>query len=295
MLCVKFGQKIPFESATEILAVGNAANAAVSASRIGLISALVTNIGDDKNGEDCLRTLKEQGVATEFVRAHKGMRTNYHYVLQYDAERTILVKHEKYERIMPVFETPPKWFYLTSLGGETADFQIAIAKYAKNNNVRLAFQPGTFQIKMGKEVLAAVYRATEVLFCNKEESQQILQTQESDIKKLLAGLRELGPAIVVITYGVNGAYFMDNSGVYIAPMYPDPSPPVNRTGAGDATSSGMIAFIGLGLSTKDALLRGMIDSASVVQHVGAQAGLLTREKIEEWYAKRPADFEVRKI
>ena len=58
MLCVRFGQKIPYESATEVLAVGNAANAAVAARKIGLQTALVTDIGDDTNGTDFINTLK---------------------------------------------------------------------------------------------------------------------------------------------------------------------------------------------------------------------------------------------
>src|SRR3989344_9257292 len=96
-LSVKFGQKIPYESVTEVLAVGNGPNAAMSAHRLGLTSTPVTDIGDDRNGQDCVDELKSQGIPTEFVRVHAGKKTNYHYVLQYEAERTILVKHEAYE------------------------------------------------------------------------------------------------------------------------------------------------------------------------------------------------------
>jgi len=39
-LCVNFGAKIPYESVTEISAVGNAGNAAVSASRLAAIAEL---------------------------------------------------------------------------------------------------------------------------------------------------------------------------------------------------------------------------------------------------------------
>jgi len=38
-LCVKFGQKIPFEFAVEVPAVGNAANAATACARLGLSAA----------------------------------------------------------------------------------------------------------------------------------------------------------------------------------------------------------------------------------------------------------------
>ena len=295
MLCVKFGQKIPYESVTEVRAVGNGPNAAASVHRLGLASAPVADVGDDRNGSDCLGTLKEHGISTEYIRVHPGKTTNYHYVLQYEAERTILVKHEEYDYQMPVFAEVPKWFYLTSLPLHALDYNLAIAKYAKENGVKLAFQPGTFQLQLGKEKLAAVYQASEILFCNKEEAQQILGMEEHDMKKLLAGIRALGPKIAVVTDGPKGSYIMDESGAWSAPMYPDPAPPVSRTGAGDATASTTVAHIIKGLMPGEALLRGLINAASVVQGVGAQTNLLTESELEEWYAKRPADFKATQI
>ena len=250
-------------------------------------------MGADKNGSACLEALKKEGVATEYVRTHENIKTNYHYVLQYEAERTILIKHEKYPYELPVFGEAPRWFYLTSLPAHALDYQLAIAKYAQSNGVKLAFQPGTFQIAAGKDALASVYKAADIFFCNKEEAQKILATDENDIKKLLAGARALGPKIAVITDGRNGAFMMDDSGCWSSPMYPDPAPPQNRTGAGDAAASTMIAYIAMGFEPKDALQRGLINSASVVQHIGAQAGLLTKDELEQWFAKRPADFQVK--
>src|SRR3989344_8572624 len=65
-LCLRFGDKVPYESVTVVSAVGNSPNAAVSASRLGLRSALVTHIGDDAYGEDCLNSLKNDKVLTEY-------------------------------------------------------------------------------------------------------------------------------------------------------------------------------------------------------------------------------------
>src|SRR3990167_11442310 len=67
-ICLPYAEKIPYEEVYIINAVGNAANAAVSASRLGLESALVTNLGDDQNGKDCLESLKKDGVRTDFVK-----------------------------------------------------------------------------------------------------------------------------------------------------------------------------------------------------------------------------------
>ncbi|KKW47964.1 hypothetical protein A3C21_00750 [Candidatus Kaiserbacteria bacterium RIFCSPHIGHO2_02_FULL_59_21] len=291
-LCVRFGDKVPYEEVTEILAVGNAANAAVAAKKLGLSSAFVTWMGDDENGRRCLEQLKKQGVADEYVTIQKGKKTNYHYVLMFGAERTILIKHESYDYHLPADFEPPKYLYFSSISESAEEFHHEVARYAREHpETKLVFQPGTFQIKLGAEALKDVYAVTELFFCNKEEAQIILKTKESDARKLMEGLRALGPKIVVVTDGPEGSNILDGNGARHMPMYPDPAPPKNRTGAGDATASTTTAFIALGLPPHEALLRGLINAASVVQGIGAQTKLLTRAEIEAWYAKRPADFK----
>ncbi len=291
-LCVRFGDKVPYEEVIEVRAVGNAANAAVAARRIGLSSALIARIGADENGEHCRETLKGNGVADEYVETQAGLPTNYHYVLWFGAERTILVKQTQFTYSMPAFESPPKYLYLTSLGESAREFHHEIAAYvAAHPEVKLVFQPGTFQIKLGAEGLKDVYAVTEIFFCNKEEAQIILKTKEDDVKKLMEGIRALGPKIVVVTDGPNGSNILDEGGAWHLPMYPDFAPPVSRTGAGDATASTTVSYIALGLPAHEALMRGMINAASVVQGVGAQTKLLTKDEIEALYEKRPADFK----
>lgn len=291
LLGLRFGDKVPFEFAVEVPAVGNAANAAVACARLGLSSAFRGSVGNDEHGRTILEAFKKQGVATDLILTEDGKVTNYHYVLWYESERTILIKHEHFTNSVPEMPDGPKWVYLSSLGEGTEDYQHAIAAYvAAHPETRLAFQPGTFQIKLGTTALADVYRETDLFFCNKDEAQLILSTHEDDVRKLLEGLRQLGPKIVVITDGRNGSAAMSDDGAWMIPMYPDPAPPLERTGAGDASASTTMAYLSKGLSITEALMRGHINSASVVQHIGAQEGLLTEAAIEEWYARRPAEF-----
>ena len=50
-ICMRFGDKVPFESSTKLYGVGNAANAAVAAARLGLNAGFVSNTGKDLNGD----------------------------------------------------------------------------------------------------------------------------------------------------------------------------------------------------------------------------------------------------
>ncbi len=294
-LCVRFGDKVPFESATIIRAVGNSANAAVSASRLGLSSALMSVVGHDEEGEKCLETLKENNVGTTYMETDPKLPTNYHYVLWYDVERTILVNHSPFERHIRANFKAPKWIYLTSLGENTEGFHHEISKWIiAHPQTKLAFQPGTFQMKLGKDHLADIYKNTEIFFCNVEESQRILGTQAVDKKILMNMLHDLGPKIVIMTDGINGAYARDTDGAYyFMPIYPHD--PFERTGAGDAFASTVMSALALGKDLKTALTWAPINSMSVVQYIGAQKGLLSRASLEEYLKNAPTDYKLQTL
>ena len=294
-LCLRFADKIPYEEVYVIPAVGNAANASVAAARLGLKSALVSNIGDDYFGKECLNALLAEKVGTDFVKIHQGIKTNYHYVLWYEDDRTILIKHEHFPYSLPDINEP-RWVYFSSLGGNSEEFHKTVENYLiAHPNIKLAFQPGTFQIKMGKEKISGIYKRTEVFICNKEETQIILGTNEEDIKKLMSGLHQLGPKIVVVTDGPAGAYASSGTDAYFMPPYPDPKPPFERTGAGDAFSSTLAVYLAKGMSLADSLKRAPINSMSVVQYIGAREGLLSAAQIEDYIKKAPSDYKPKKI
>jgi ribokinase len=296
-LHMPFGSKLPYDNVVVVNAVGNSPNAAVSAHRLGLNTALITNLGHDRYGKDCLEALRTEGVNTEYVKVHEGKETNYHYVLRYGPERTILIKHEVFPYTLPDFAVPPRFLYFSSIGEHGVPYHHEIATYVKEHpETKLVFQPGTFQIKLGHEALKDLYEVTEIFFCNKEEAQEILGTTEQHVPTLLREFKKLGPTLPVITDGPNGAHVVDeHDQAWFMPMYPDPQPPVDRTGAGDSFASTFTAAIALGKTPAEALTWGPVNSMSVVQYIGAQAGLLSREKLEEYLTNRPVEYEAQKI
>lgn len=281
---MRFGSKIPFESATVVAGVGNAANAAVSAARLGLSSGLVADIGQDRNGDDILESFTKEHVDASHVSRHVGIPTNYHYVLWYGDERTILIKHQDFPRLFPADIPPPKAIYLTSLGSGTEKYHAEISAYlVAHPEVFVTFQPGTFHIQMGVEKLHDIYKETNLLVLNKDEAREILKTPTEENSEVLAkALQAFGPKTVLVTDGRNGVAALEKDGNFFTmPMYPDQKTPVERTGAGDALASTTSAYLAMGYALKDAILRGTINSANVVQEIGAQKGLLTKEQIEK--------------
>lgn len=295
-ICFRLGDKIPFDEVDIVPAVGNSPNAAVSASRLGLKSGLITNLGDDIYGQECIDQLKTESVDLSNVAVHEGWKTNYHYVLRSGAERTILVNHQFYNYSFPELDPAPRWIYLSSLAENSLPYHDEVAAYLeKHPETKLAFQPGTFQISLGYEKLRRIYEVSELFFCNKEEAQKILETDTQDMLELLKRMRELGPKIAVITDGPEGAYTFDGKEAWHMPMYPDHKEPVDRTGAGDSFSSTFTCALALGKTIPEALAWGPVNSASVVQHIGAQKGLLAQEQLEEYLANKPDYYVAERI
>lgn len=289
-IALPFGAKIPYEEAEVKEAAGNAGNASVSFARLGLKSGIISNVGHDLYGRDIIMALHKNGVDTRYIFINDGKKTNYNYILRYKVERTILVHHEHYEHNFPHIHKSdePKWVYFSSLGKNSLPFHDDLADWLGDNpSVRLAFQPGTFQLDEGPARLKKIYRNTEVLLLNRQEAAKLADMDDKDVHKLLDKLHDLGPKIVVITDGAKGCYASGPEGRFFMPTYPDPAPPVERTGAGDAFSSAFVAAIIKGENLAEALRWGPINSMNVVQHVGPQDGLLTETQLESYLRKAP--------
>lgn len=296
-ISLPLGSKPPYDGVDIVQGVGPAPNAAVATARLGVATSLISFLGDDQVGKDAVTYIAGEGIATDQLSVQEGMKTSYYYVLRYGAERTILVKNEafEYKWVDPAEE--PEWIYLALISNDSWEFHEGLAAYLEAHpNVNLAFQPGTFHFKWGVEKLAALYRRTHIIVLNREEAVDITGASYDSIHNLAYALHDLGPQKVVITDGPNGSYASYDFKLVTIPNYPDPAPPVDRTGAGDAFASTIVAALALGESMDTALTWAPINSASVVQKLGAQAGLLHREEVDQFLADAPdwyklTDFE----
>lgn len=293
----ELGAKLPYDDVQIVEAVECSPNAAVSLTRLGIQTQLMSWLGSDSAGDGMIAYLKQQGVGTDELVVEEGMKSNYHYVLRYGADRTKLQKFEDYSYQWHDPQTRPDWLYLGVLGEKTWPLHEAMLDYLNRNpDIKLVFQPGMYHLMWGTEKMAPFYRRAEVVIMNREEAAQVTGRDRGDIRGLIWALHELGVTIAVVTDGPDGAYASrtGEEPMYM-PNYPDPKPPLDRTGAGDAFASTIAAALALDQPLEVALEWAPINSMSVVQQMGAQAGLLDRPTLEEYLANSAEDYKPRDL
>ncbi|HSW87536.1 MAG TPA: carbohydrate kinase family protein [Candidatus Saccharimonadales bacterium] len=281
--CFSLGAKIPVSDAKFYLG-GDASNVSVGLSRLGFRSALVGETGDDMFAHTIVSGLQKENVTLDFFKQTPNTPATFSVNIVAMQDRTILSRHITRQHDISFETAQTQWVYLTSLGEEWAPMYKKVLNYVSQNNIKLAFNPGSKQLQAGRDSFIDVLKRTDVLFVNKEEASKIAFGVEDPTKTmdvLLKELQKLGPKIISITDGGEGSYAMDEEGkTYQQGTIPGEY--VQKTGVGDAYASG---FLGSLFYNKEdiqkAMLWGATNASSVIGHLGAQGGLLKKEEIEK--------------
>lgn len=281
-LLLRYGDKIPVDPFINLVG-GNAANNAVGASRLKLKSAIYTHLGDDLNGQIITGVFKEEKVDLRYVIKDPRLSTNQHIVLDFMGDRTILTFHQPWKYSLPDLDQT-KWIYLTSLHSTYLETNILdqLVLFLERTGTKLLFNPGTFQIKVGIKKNKRLLSLTELLILNREEAKLSLGLdieEKISPKKLLKGLHDLGPKLVIMTDGKEGSFGFDGEKYYHLDIFP--AKVVEMTGAGDSFATGVLAGLYHGKDLSEAMRWGAANGASVVEEIGPQKGLLSYHGMQE--------------
>lgn len=281
-ICVKYGEKIPVDSIAYGVA-GNAANVVVGCSLLGLKTAIYTHTGYDWQGENIIKKFSEKGVSADFVVVEKGKSSNLSVVLTFQGERTIFVYHQPWHYKLPELSVC-KWLYFTSVSASftNSDLINEVCHFIDQTRTKLAFSPGTYQLKVGIKKYPKLLERCDLMIVNFEEAKDILGIEKTErinvMRDLLSKMLLLGPKIIVVTNGEEGSYATDGKKYLKVGIFPTKL--VERTGAGDAYASGFISALVYNQSLEEAMVWGTINASQVISEVGAQNGLLTKEDLE---------------
>ncbi|MDP3994917.1 MAG: carbohydrate kinase family protein [bacterium] len=281
-ICFAYGDKIPVRN-LEFTIGGNAANNSTGSSRLGLKNAIVLTLGGDTIGKLIVERLQKERVDTSYVIQQTATSSNYSTVINYGGERTIFTYHAPRSYEFPVQLPVVPWVYLTSMGESYRPFYNHFVDWIrKNTQVKLAFNPGSWQIRAGVEGIKDVLNLTNLIFVNRQEAEKFsgITNSTGKEKELLTSIGKLGPDIVVVTDATNGSFVYDKKRFLKCGILPVDA--YERTGAGDAFGTGFLSAVIKGKSLEEALIWGTANSASVIGYVGAQKGLLKENEMIDW-------------
>jgi ribokinase len=257
---------------------GGGINTAVGFSKMGLKTAYLGKIGNDESSYEILEELKKAKV--KFIGKQENAITGHSIILDsYEHDRTILTykgpSNELKFTDVKLNELKTKWIYFASSTGNSLKTQEKLAKFAGKNNIKIAFNPSEYEVKLGLRKLKPILSRTNVLIFNKDEAERLTgKKQMFEIFRILAGL---GIETICITDGANeiNVYHKNKT----IKLQPKKIKVVDMTGAGDAFASGFLSVL---IRTNDinlSLKAGIANSQSEISYYGTKNKLLTYNEV----------------
>lgn len=283
--CFSLGSKIELDELA-FTTGGGGSNAVVSLARQGFKTALVARVGLDLGGKAIIEELHNEKSSAKFVQQDQKVPTSYSFVLlSPGGERTILVYRGASKNIDAKeidFEglKQAKWFFFC--GSFAGDFKLLekIFKIAKENNIKIAINPGSLELKFGVKRLKPLFENVNILMMNDEEAAEFFGEKMENEKEILEKASKFINGIFVMTKGPRGVVVYDKENYYRAGI--PKSKIVDRTGAGDAFSSGFVAATLDGKDIEEAIQLGTANATSKLLYFGAKKGLLKKYDWGPW-------------
>ena len=276
------GDKIPSEIKKLGLG-GNGSNVSVGLTRLTIPTTFYTYLGKDILSREIEEKLMAEGV--ELI-AKRGTSENspLHIIFDFEADRIIFSHYPKAEHKFEIDRKDFDYIFLNSIADVWEQAYEQVFDFSSSNNIPIIFSPGSRQLDNLSDTVFKVIERSHFIFMNKEEAIKILSKKgidTSDIKKILSGLSSLGPKVVSVTDGGNGAYALDENGkaYYIEARGNNNS--VDKTGAGDGYAAAFLGCVLSGGNVPDAMKWGGLNSKSVMEFIGAQPGLLNLEALKK--------------
>jgi len=287
-IILPFGEKLSLDQVYSTIG-GNAANAAVTFARYGFKTACLAKIGDDGPGREFTDQLEKEGVSAKLVLKTGEKPTAYSALLLGDSERTILGYHGASDTFMMkdvnLKKLKAKWWYL-SLAGESDAMFLPLLEFARQNGIRVAFNPSGHHITHKREEILRGLKDISFLVLNTGEAADLVGISFSRPEEVFKKLDELTPGIVAVTDGPKGVKVSDGKNIYSAGIFPEKIA-TDRTGCGDAFGSGFAAVLadaGEDYKNPDVIKKAITFASATatanLEVLGATEGLLTKKEFE---------------
>lgn len=291
LLAFEYGAKIKVDHFANLFG-GGAANAAVNLTGLGFRTAIIAEIGSDETGRKILHNLKSRGVASSFIKTNRRVDSGLSFIIITESGERVIFTHRGANDSLSLNDSDLRFLentdniYLASLTGSWLG---DLKKIFSLDGKRIFWNPGEAQYEKGLKSLAPFLRKTYCLMLNRDEALALVSGDKkfankkrswfNDENNLLQAVKSYGPEVIVITDGVNGAYFYDGSKIHHQKTVRERKY-VDSTGIGDAYNSTFAAGLVItGGNIAESAYLASKNAASKIAHLGAQNGLLTKKEL----------------
>lgn len=282
-LCLKLGKKFDIEEIHFDFG-GGALNTSMGFKKMGFDTHTVISLGNDSIAKKIELLLKMEKI--NLLGVESKQETGFSVIFRKPkGDRTIMTyrgANNDWDERKVQWDKLKKmnWIYLSSFG-TNAKFLEKIAFFCKKNKIKLVFNPGASQRKMGLVKLKNVVKNCFAIILNKEE--MIEWTKRKNELDAMRELNEMGTKIVVLTDGRKGSIGFNGKKFFKQKAFDVERKDV--TGAGDSFSVGFVSAMDKRKPVKCALRIGTANACSVITKIGAHNGLLDFKKAEKFAEK----------
>ncbi|MDP2812335.1 MAG: carbohydrate kinase family protein [bacterium] len=292
LIGVEYGAKI-YSEKVYFTYGGGGMNTAVNLAGLGVRTQTIISLGDDFVGQDILKYLRAKVVSNKLVQVQPKTFTGTSFVLNVGSynEHVIFVSRGANNKIKLSYDLIKKintnWVYLASLSGNWQSGVKILFDYCSHKKIKVAWNPGSAQLKAGLKKLSNYIAKTNVFIVNRDEALELVmsvkgQGTKDNINYLLKFIHSYGQKLTVITDGKRGAYVYDGQKIYFRTALKKKG--INTTGAGDAFGSSFVAgLIKYQGDLEKSLKLAILNSNSVIMKIGAQEGLLKAKDLKKYH------------
>ncbi len=272
----------------EIAAGGKGLNQAVAAARLGAVTAMVGAVGQDVFGEMLLKVLAQEGIDHTCVQKDRKQGTGVACpLLDADGRNAIVVAPRANGHLSPkaVAAAGPilaQSDILLLQQEAPAAANLAAAQIAGRHQTMVMLNAAP-----ARQVAPDLLRLTHVLVLNEVEAAQLSGENTGSREGVLAAaqcLHELGPAIVVITLGSDGVFFLYQGAASWAPAYSVKV--VDTTGAGDAFCGGLAVALASGKGLGESVNYANACGALACTVLGAAPSMPSEDEVATFLSRR---------
>jgi sugar/nucleoside kinase (ribokinase family) len=201
---------------------------------------LVGVVGDDFRESDLAR-LRERGVDIGGIERRRGRSFRWSGVYDFvnDTAETVntdLGVFGEWRPAIPEAYADTEFVFLANI-----DPEIQLATLAQMRRPKVvALDTMNYWIEHSRDALVEVMRKVDVVSINEGEARQLCKTFK--IVRAARDILALGPKVLVIKRGENGATLFTREGAFWAPAFPLEET-VDPTGAGDTFAGGFVGYI----------------------------------------------------